>query len=981
VTNLKSTRTKLGRGFVELECRRTPALNFGYAVQLGGAGDDVGLAVATDAAGNVYYTGGFAGTADVGPAPTAVQLTSTGSDDVFVAKYNPAGGLIWAVGFGGTASDTATCIAVDDLQNVYVGGQTASNDLATAGTAQSSTGGGALDGFVAKLDAAGNLAYATYLGGSATDFVVDIAVDATGAAYVTGQTGSTDFPTAAPFQAANAGGATDVFVAKLNPTGSALVYSTYLGHNGNDTGDGIAVDPNGNVVIAGSTRSPNFPLAGAPYQGTMRGSADGYVTKFKADGSGLIFSTFLGGGDLAGEGFSDVALDSAGNVYVTGGGGSPDYPLVNPIPGGTQGATYVSELDATGSTLLFSTRVDANGGGYAIAVDSTGEVTVCGTTSAGVLPVTDGSSPHGGNDAFVIRMHPAPIQSTVSYASYVGGSGNDYAQGVAVIDTHQIYVAGVFSGVADFDTGPGTANLTSVGQDAFLLQLSDNTAPSADAGGPYTVAEAGSIPLDGSASSDVDQPANSLNFTWDLDADGIFGETGAAALHGDETGATPIFSAAGLDGPGSISVTVRVTDLGGLTDEATVAVNITNVGPTATFLNTGPQAERHPATVFMLNPIDGSPADVVAGFHYSFDFNNDGDFTDLGDVRDSTNPLATFTFAKEGNYTVRGRIADQNGDFSDSNTSIAIWNTDIAVIGADRGGPPLVRVLDSRTLAPKQTFLAFDYAYRGGVRVASGDVNGDGTPDVIAATGGGAPALIRVFDATTGSLLKQFTPYAAPFKGGLFVAAGDVDGDGFAEIIVSADAGKSQVVRVVDGKKLTQMGVAQDQFTLAPFDAKFKGGVRVAVGDLDGDQRADIITATGAGTLATVKTYDGDTGNPISNWNPFAKLKSGVFVSAGDLDGDGKAEVVVSQGAGTLVRSFNPLTTQQLAELTPFADAKKAKGLRIAMADVDGDGKMNLVAAPVKGYGRLRIFANDFVNLHAELDTFDPSYKGGVFLG
>jgi hypothetical protein len=235
---------------------------------------------------------------------------------------------------GGSGADRGFGIAVDSAGNAYVTGWTHSHDFPTINALQ--TTGGA---FVAKLIADGSaLVYSTYLGGSYFDYGYGIAVDTAGNAYVTGNTGSPDFPTVNALQPTLGGsGALNAFVAKLSADGSALVYSTYLGGSGTDSGNGIAVDAAGNAYVAGQTSSSDFPTAN-PLQPTLRSVSgyDAFLAELSADGSALIFSTYLGGSgnDYAQHG---IAVDAAGNAYVTGATSSPDFPTANPMQSSLHG--------------------------------------------------------------------------------------------------------------------------------------------------------------------------------------------------------------------------------------------------------------------------------------------------------------------------------------------------------------------------------------------------------------------------------------------------------------------------------------------------------------------------------------------------------------------------------------------------------------------------------------------------------------------
>src|SRR2546425_4794091 len=254
-----------------------------------------------------------------------------GSYDAFVTKVNPSGsGVVYSTYIGGSDADIANGIAVDASGDAYATGLTYSTNFpTTVGTFQPAFGGGSLDGFLTKLDPTGSaLVYSTYLGGSGLDAGEGIAVDAAGNAYVVGNTDSTNFPTTSgAFQLTFGGGVQDVFVTKLNPTGSALFYSTYLGGSAFDESFGIALDAVGNAYVTGDTDSTNFPTVNA-VQSVPAGGFDIFVTKLNPTGTGLVYSTYLGGSGTDGTGFNSIALDTLPNpnAYVTGFTDSTNFP-------------------------------------------------------------------------------------------------------------------------------------------------------------------------------------------------------------------------------------------------------------------------------------------------------------------------------------------------------------------------------------------------------------------------------------------------------------------------------------------------------------------------------------------------------------------------------------------------------------------------------------------------------------------------------
>jgi hypothetical protein len=481
-----------------------------YSTYLGGSGGDWGSSIAVDGSGNVYVTGNTC-SADF---PTANPTQATFGDggcsqqsgsfwgDAFVTKLNPTGSvLLYSTYVGGSAPDYGAGIAVDSSGNAYVTGTTFSTDFPTVNPIQASCGcagttGG--DAFVTKLNSAGNaLVYSTYLGGSGDDWGLGIAVDGPGNAYITGFSGSKDFPIASPFQSANAG-QFDAFAAKLNASGSALVYSTYLGGGSFDVGSGIAVDSAGNAYVTGYTQSTNFPTAN-PFQascgnGCANQTFDAFVTKLNAIGSALVYSTYLGG---SGEDWGNrIALDSFGNAYVAGVTYSTNFPSANPIQstfGGGVSDAFVAKLNAAGNGLIYSTYLggDSNDFGLGIAVDTAGDAYIIGSTystdfpTAHTLQGTNAAAGAGGSNAFVTEMNTTG--SAFVYSTYLGGSTSDQGSGIALDAAGNVYVTGL-AGSTDFPivapvqpTCPGcNGNAVNPIGDAFVVKISQADAPGAD---------------------------------------------------------------------------------------------------------------------------------------------------------------------------------------------------------------------------------------------------------------------------------------------------------------------------------------------------------------------------------------------------------------------------------------------------------------------------------------------------------------------
>jgi len=350
---------------------------------------------------------------------------------------------------GGTYSNSGSAVAVDSSGNAYLAGTTAASDFPVVNAAYPQLDG-SYDGFVFKINAAGTaLIYSTYIGGSGDDHLTAIAVDSTGAVWVTGWTSSPDFPTLNAYQS-SFGGDLDAIVFKLSPSGS-LAYSTYLGGNGLDEGYGVAVDPADNAYVAGWTTISGFPVTAGSYLSAYQRSGDAFVAKFTSTGA-LTYSTFLGGSNI--DAAYSVAADSSGNAYVTGNTNSTSFPgapaggAYPTLAGGID--AFVAKLNPTGTALLYFTYLGGSleDSGTSIAVDASGNAYAGGYTHSPDLPVTPGTlqasafGPAGTVLAhgFVAKLNPAG--SAFSYVTYLGGNRTDYIWGLGIDAAGNVLVSG-----------------------------------------------------------------------------------------------------------------------------------------------------------------------------------------------------------------------------------------------------------------------------------------------------------------------------------------------------------------------------------------------------------------------------------------------------------------------------------------------------------------------------------------------------------
>ena len=475
-----------------------------YATYVGGSGGDIGYAIAVDSNNDAY----IAGVTNSSNFPTKGpgQSTNAGNGDAFVTQVNATGtALLYSTYIGGSGSDTATAIAVR-AGNAFITGNTTSTNFPntapqSGGTTVypfQTTPGGGTDAFVTEINTTGDhLVFSSYLGGSGADFGQGIAVDSTGNVYVTGSTQSANFPTANPLQGANNGNG-DAFVTEVNFTGTQILYSTYLGGSQADVSQAIQVTTaggNANVYVTGYTFSADFPLA-SPYQATNAGSPDAFVAELTinttTEASALTFSTYLGGsGDDRAYG---LGLDGTGNVYITGATLSTDFPTSSGAFQTTNHGladAFVAKLSAAGSALLYSTYLGGSGvdQGSAVAVTSAGVAYVTGFTQSSDFPTANpvqailgiSAGPLCGtsacSDAFVTQLNAAG--NALVYSTYLGGSGPDFGQAIALDSTGDPYITGSTSST-NFPAIAGAfqSSLTGVTGNAFVAKIDSANQPS-----------------------------------------------------------------------------------------------------------------------------------------------------------------------------------------------------------------------------------------------------------------------------------------------------------------------------------------------------------------------------------------------------------------------------------------------------------------------------------------------------------------------
>ena len=571
-----------------------------YASYLGGVSEDVGFGIAVDTFGDFLITGHSNSAAFPGFSGTVTG--HSGGFSAFVTELDPTGALVYTTFVGGSGDDLGASIAVDANGAAYVAGITSSTDFPTTPVVvQPFSGGGGstcgtarnaicLDGIVFKLDPTGaNLVYATYLGGNNDDEAFGIAVDGFGNAYVAGDTFSTNFPTHLPLfpllnNGAPANGSDDAFVAELNPTATAFVYSTYLGGSFSDFANGIAVDSSGNAYVTGETLSTDFPATPGSFQLTCGTDAkcnaaggvvfsDAFVTRINAGGGSLHYSTYLGGSsDDTGLG---IAVDGSGNAYVTGetthtnkSMTTGDFPVT---PGAFQTSygngsaaagsnAFVTKLNAAGSGLVYSTYLGGSTADVAVGIslDPSNNAYVTGTTLSTDFPVVKPfqNALSGGSDAFITEVNTSG--TGLVYSSYLGGDGDE---------DYDVATGSFFGGGIAVDPS-GTAFLT--GSTTSVSGLAITGALQASYGGnPFdafvaVVPSALSVDFTITANADLGavNPGSSASSTITVTGENGYSKTvnlSCSVSGGGAPAPTCSFSANSVAGSGTATLTVNTT--------------------------------------------------------------------------------------------------------------------------------------------------------------------------------------------------------------------------------------------------------------------------------------------------------------------------------------------------------------------------------------------------------------------------------------
>src|SRR5580658_1619306 len=923
-----------------------------FVSYLGGSGDDYAHAVAIDNSGCAYVVG-ETGSADF-PTLGPEQASMAGDTDVFVTKWNAAGtGLVYSTYVGGSNRDAAMGVAVDAAGEVYVTGFTYSGDFPiTVGALRASFVGDS-KAFVLKLNPAGSgLIYSSYLGGSGDDYGAGIAVDSAGEAHIAGYTASVDFPTTTgAFQQYYGGGSYDGFLAKLNAAGSALVFATYLGGIGNDTAAGVALDPSGNIYVTGQTQSTNFPTLN-PLQATSSES-DAFVVKMNASGQ-VQYSTYLGGTGLTNG--TAIAADSTGNAYVTGFTDTADFPVTSNAYQGVNNGSYdafAATLNASGSSIPSATYLGGSGSdiGYGIALDGSGNIYIAGSTNSINFPTYAATQPayNGDGDAFVAEFNNQ--LTSLVYATYFGGSGNDVAAGIAADSAGDAYITGwTSSGESGIGlpVTPGAFQPIGMGGiDAFLAKFAvsgSSFACTTSAPQVLTVQAGSASQLVGDLILSCSGGAAGTQVTANIQAALNTSVAGTQPEMFVGSSTTPIWGAASgnnailfqgisFAAPGpSANITLRITNI--WANLASIAAG-GQVIMTVTVLNSNPLMTVAPAqqTVAIAQnsptvqlqqlvlstasaPANCATPPPVGGFLI-------GDSAAMvwflvGNVSVGDVARVDWSAPFGGIYQSHSLTAAGSGMqcFWDSmNISgaprpmVGAWNVNIYWNGALLTSAPFIvsaaganEVIWQNNTTRQVTANYYNGATMvgwvwlnsagvpGWTVVAVADMNGDGIPDLIWQNDATRQVTVNYYGGVGGATVIGWNWLnATGVPGWTVVAVADMNGDGVPDLIWQNDTSRQVTVNYYGGTGgATIIGWNWLNATGNP------GWTVVAAADMNGDGVPDLIWQSDATRQVTVNYYGGTGGASMTGWNWLnATGNPGwTVVGASDFNGNGTPDLV-----------------------------------------------------------------------------------------
>jgi hypothetical protein len=819
-----------------------------YSTYVGGAGYDAGYAIATDGSAGVYVTGT---TASIGFPAQGSGVNS--NNDAFVMKFNESGALLYTTVLASNGNTSGQAIAADSSGNAYIAGTTEASDFPVTKGAWQTVFGGITDAFAAKLNPAGNLVYASYIGGTGQETGTGIAIDASGNAYVSGFTSSIFPTTPGAAQTLYGGGFSDAFVVKLNPLGSAAVYSTLLGGSGNDEAEAIVVDAAGNACIAGYTDSTNLPVYDAP-QPSTGGEGDALVACLNASGTAWTMVSYLGGSNVD-QAFA-MAIDASGNLYVAGDTYSPDFPITAGVfqPGNAGGYdAFLAKLSAGGGTLVYATYLGGNGSDAAttVAVGSAGDVWIGGYTTSTNFPLSGAwqSVPGGSFDGFL--SHLSPNAAGLLTSSYLGGSGDDRVLALALDPTGILFATGSTLS-SNFPVTPGAMQgAAPAGLNAFLVNIN----PSA-----YSIS--GQVTQGGTPLSQVEVILSGAGAgSTSTDSNGNFSFNNLVG--GDTYTVTPTLNSDAFSPPSLTFANLNTNETANFAAIAAYSISgniaLTGVGPLS-------------GVVVMLSGKVCSSARTDAFGNYSFNALATGNYT-------VTPSLMGYSFSTF-NQVFNNLNSNQAANFTAS-TNVFPGQTEVVwqdpVSGFSQlwffGGAQGTSFTGAATITTQNVW-----------RIAAiADFNGDGYPDIVWQDPVSGASQIWFMTGPQGITLLEAATFSGP-NPWLIVAAADFNQDGHPDILWEDPVSGWAQIWYLGGPQGITMSSAANLTLQNPWQI-------VGTGDFNQDGHPDVLWQDPVSGTVQIWYLTGALGNELltavnltaSTWN---------LVAVADFNQDGHPDVV-----------------------------------------------------------------------------------------
>ncbi|MBL7850136.1 MAG: VCBS repeat-containing protein [Cyclobacteriaceae bacterium] len=904
---------------------QTPSLD--WVKRIGaGVGSDVGYAIKTDAAGNVYTAGTFGGTVDFDPGAGVFSLTSAGGLDIFITKLDPAGNFLWAGQMGGVSNEFVASLQLDAAGNIYTAGYFFNTADFDPGTGNADlTAAGSSDGFICKLDPSGNFIWARQVGGINSDRIEAMDLQGTVLGFLGTFFGTGDFDPGTGTTNLVSTGSEEVFVVSLDLNGD-LVWAGQLGGVGSDQGRAISVDASGNVYAAGIFNgTSDFDPGTGTTNLSATGTFDAFIAKLTPTGT-LLWAKRIGGSGITTPliAYSKVT----GFVHIAGvfdltADLDPGLPNVDVTSNGSNDA-FLVRLDASGN-YTWSKTWGSTGpeSAYGLVNDITGNLFIAGgfqnTVDFDPGPGTANLTSAGSTEIYVSKLDPS---GNYLWAGRMGGISVDLARDITVDGSGNILITGFFRSTADFDPGAGLFNLTSASstEDVFIQKLNPASGPVITSFSPSSGSVGIAVTISGKRFSAT--PANNVVY---------FGATRAVVNTATTTQLNVTVPASATYQPLSVTVngyTAYAPSPFITTFPGTGTIDASTFAPKVDFATSTQPREA------IIGDLDGDGKPDIAAINRAT--------PSITTLRNSST-VGTVSFAAGVDFAAGTNAQGMEVGDIDSDGKLDLitvdWTPQVSVF-RNTSTPGTIN------LAPGVNFTTGTSP----VKVAIGDLDGDGLIDLVVANAGASS--VSAFRNTGSPGTISFAPRinlptgATPYD----VTVTDMDGDGLRDIIVpSRSAHIVSIFRNTSTPGALSFAAAVD-LALGIGNQPFS----VATGDLNGDDKPDLAVLhrttrllavirnnSSPGNL-TAGTFDSPVTYPISPSDP-------AYVALGDVSGDGKPDVLVGNDNFSTVQVFKNTTSPGPFTIVSFeASVSYTTGTgpnTVKAGDIDGDSRPDLVVA------------------------------------